>query len=100
MKKLFFISALFISTFLFQKHADAQLLTLDTIYGVPNNVIISQLETLTVVISKAGGVTFAGDLTIFFHTLNDSGPADTLVHYDQYTINSTVDTITIEYLFN
>src|SRR5688572_3547009 len=100
MKKLFFISALSLSTFLFQKNADAQLLTLDTIIGIPQNVIITQTETLSVIISKSGGATFAGDLTIFFHSLSDSGAADTLVHFSQYTLNSTVDTISAIFTFN
>src|SRR5690242_20581404 len=101
MKKLFFISAIFLSTFLFQKQADAQLLTLDAIEGVPDTVILSETDTLMIVLSKAGGATFAGDLTLFFHTQSDSGgAADTLIHFDQFTLNSTVDTIVTSFTFN
>jgi len=99
MKKLFFISAIFLSTFLFQKQARAQLLTLDSIAGFSDSVMINQVETLTVYISKSGGATFAGDLTIFIHALNDSGPADTLVHFVQYTLNSTIDSFIVTYSF-
>lgn len=101
MKKLFFISALFISTFLFVKQADAQLLTLDTIAGVPDTVITSEMDTLTIYISKSGGNVFSSDLTLYFHTESDSGgSADTLLYFPQYTLNSTTDTILVIFIFN
>jgi hypothetical protein len=101
MKKLFFISALFISTFLFQKHADAQLLSLDAILNFPDTVVGDQTDTMAVVVSKSGGAIFTGDLTVFFHALNDSGPADTIAHFDLITIsaNTTADTIEVLYTF-
>jgi hypothetical protein len=101
MKKLFFIPVLFISIFFFQKQAAAQLLTLDTIAGFPDTVNISATETLTVFMSKSGGNVFSGDLTLFFHTQSDTGgAADTLLHFDQYTLNNSVDSITTNFTFN
>jgi hypothetical protein len=101
MKKLFFIPVLFISIIFFQMQAAAQLLTLDTIAGIPDTVTFSETHTLTIFMSKSGGNVFSGDLTLFFHTQNDTaGAADTLLHYDQYTLNSSTDSITTNFTFN
>jgi len=93
MKKLFFISTFFITIFLFQKNADAQLVSLDSIRGIPDTVIDNQLVSFIVYFSNSGGAIFSGDLTLFLHSDNDTSPPDTIFHLDTLTIsgNTLID---------
>jgi len=101
MKKLFFISALFIYTFFFPQAAKAQLLSLDAIEGIPDTVVDNQLVGLSALVTKAGGIAFTGDLTLFIHALNDTSDADTLFHNPNYVLsaNTFSDTLEMTYVF-
>ena len=99
MKKLFFISALFLSTLFFQKEACAQLLSLDTLIGFPDTVIDNQAVSMSALISKGGGFTFSGDLSIYIRSMNDSLNVDTLYYNPQYILSANTFTDTVELIY-
>ena len=101
MKQLFFVLALLVSVFSFEKNTSAQSLHLDAIDGFPDSVIDGQVVGMSIIISNTGGAFFNSDLAILIHTDSSLSPVDTLFYDTSYTLQNTfTDTIVITHTFN